>query len=93
MEVSLAAAVPSPIVPVLAMGWYAIFLLVTLPLLGIGWVAYIIWDRKMQAQEEEERKKGSKHLQKSRGEVSDWAKQMSSFKKPERKPPPPPSPH
>jgi hypothetical protein len=71
----------------LALGWYAIFMIIALPLLGIGWVIYIRWDRKMEAQEEQERKKGSNRLNKTRTEVSDWAQQMSKMETPKRRPP------
>ncbi|MFC1763639.1 hypothetical protein ACFL6U_16375 [Planctomycetota bacterium] len=78
---------------ILALGWYAIFMIVMLPLLAIAWTAYTLWNRKMDVLEQEERKHGSTRMQKNRGEVSDWAQQMKEFKKPERKPPKPRSPH
>ena len=77
----------------LALGWYAIFMIVALPILAIAWVIYMVWEKKMEAQEDAEREKGSKRLQESKGEVTDWAQQMKNFKKPERKPPKPRSPH
>jgi hypothetical protein len=76
----------------LALGWYALFMIITLPLLAIGWVIYIRWDRKMEAQENKEREKGSKRLNKSRNEVSDWAQQMSKMEPPKRRPPKPKPP-
>lgn len=76
----------------LALGWYAVFMIITLPLLGIGWVIYITWDRKMEAKEEQDRKKGSKRLRDTRTEVTDWAQQMSKMETPKRRPPAPKPP-
>lgn len=50
-----------------------------------GWIAYAIWDYKMRQEEKKRPKQRSARLQKTKGEVSDWAKQMAAFKKPQAK--------
>ncbi len=74
-------------IPLLAMGWYAIFMFIMIPILGIAWVIYYFWNKKMEALEDAEKKKGSKRLQKTHTEVSDWAQQMAQFKGPPKRPP------
>jgi hypothetical protein len=51
-----------------------------------GWIAYAIWDHKMQQEEQKQPPKRSERLEKTHGELSDWAKQMAQFKKPVQKP-------
>ena len=65
-----------------------VFVVTVNSLHGVGAVDWHdqIWDQKMEQQEEKERQKGSKKLQKTRSEVSDWAQQMASFKPPKRPP-------
>jgi len=65
---------------------YKIFILIALPALAVAWVAYMLWERKMRIEEKKQPKQVSKRLQKTRGEVSDWAKKMAQFKKPTHKP-------
>ena len=68
---------------------YKIFMLITIPILLIGWVAYWLWQRKLDEEEKKEPgKKESERLTKTKSEISDWAKKMSDFKKPEIKKPP-----
>ena len=66
---------------------YKIFMLIALPLLAIGWIAYAIWMHKIREEEEKQPRQVSKRLQKSRSEVSDWAQKLKDFKKPTHKPP------
>ena len=66
---------------------YKIFMLIALPLLAIGWIAYAIWMHKIREEEKKQPRQVSKRLQKSRGEVADWAQKLKDFKKPTRKPP------
>ena len=66
---------------------YKIFMIIAIPVLLIGWAAYWLWDRKM-VEEEKKQPKESQRLTKTKGEISDWAKQMAKFKKPEIKRPP-----
>ena len=61
-------------------------MIIAIPLLGIGWLAYYLWDRKMTKEEQNRPKPVSKQLQKTRNEMADWAKQMAEFKPPKRKP-------
>jgi len=68
---------------------YKIFMLITIPLLIIGWAAYWLWNRKILEEEKKQpQKKESQRLTKTKSEISDWAQQMAKFKKPEIKKPP-----
>jgi hypothetical protein len=66
---------------------YKIFMLIAVPAVIIGWIAYAIWMRKVCEEEKEQPKEESKRLTKTKSEVADWAKKMAQFKKPERKKP------
>jgi len=63
---------------------FKVFMCVAIPLLAIAWIAYWLWQRKLDADEAKmpEHETSSVQLRKSRSEVSDWAQQMASFKKP-----------
>ena len=65
---------------------YKIFMLIALPLLAIGWIAYALWIRKIREEEKKRPRQVSERLQKSRSEVADWAKKLKDFKKPTGKP-------
>jgi hypothetical protein len=65
---------------------YKIFMLIALPLLAIGWIAYAIWIHKIREEEKKQPRQVSQGLQKSRSEVADWAQKLKDFKKPTRKP-------
>ena len=67
--------------------YYKIFMLVALPALAIGWIAYAIWIRKVREEEKSRPKPESKRLTQTKSEVADWAKKMAQFQKPTRKPP------
>lgn len=62
-------------------------MIIAVSVLIIGWVAYGIWIRKV-TEEEKKQPKESQRLTKTKSEVSDWAKKMANFKKPEIKRPP-----
>lgn len=64
---------------------YKIFMLIALPALAIGWIAYIIWDRKMREEEKNRPKPQSQRLTKTKTEVSDWAKKMAAYQPPKIK--------
>ena len=66
---------------------YKIFMLIMVPALIIGWVAYAIWNRRL-IEEEKKQPKESQRLTKTKSEVSEWAQKMATFKKPEIKKPP-----
>ena len=66
--------------------WYKIFMLVALPALAIGWIAYAIWIKKVTEEEKKMPKQESERLTKTKSEIADWAQQMADFKKPTRKP-------
>ncbi len=47
-----------------------------------GWIAYAIHEHKLNQEEKNKPKVRSERLQKTHGELSDWAKKMAEFKKP-----------
>ncbi len=63
---------------------FKVFMCIAIPLLAIAWIAYWLWQRKLDQEEAQmpEHKTTSVRLQKTRDEVSDWAQQMADFKKP-----------
>jgi hypothetical protein len=63
-------------------------MILAIPALIIGWVAYWLWMRKIIEEEKKQPKKVSKRLTKTKSEISDWAQKMANFKKPEIKKPP-----
>ena len=67
---------------------YKIFMLIAIPVLIIGWVAYWLYMRKVVEEEKKQPKKESQRLTKTKSEISDWAQKMANFKKPEIKRPP-----
>ena len=70
------------------MSFYKIFMLIAIPALIIGWIAYALWMRKVLEEEKKQPKQESKRLKETKSEISDWAQKMANFKKPElRKPP------
>jgi len=64
---------------------YKIFMLIALPLLAIGWIAYAIWMRKIQEEEKKTGRPISGRLKKTKSEVADWAEKMAKFESPKRK--------
>lgn len=64
---------------------YKIFMLIAIPVLGLAWLAYYLWERKMEAEEKKRPKQVSQRLQKTRSEVLDWAQKMAKFEKPTHK--------
>ena len=64
------------------MSWYTIFMLIALPILGIGWIAYAIWLHKIRKEEKTQPKQVSQRLSKTRSEISDWAEKMKDHKSP-----------
>jgi len=69
------------------MSTYAIFMIVGVILVGGGWIAYFLWDYKQRQEEAQQPKPQSAKLQKTKSEVSDWAKKMAEFKSPAPKRP------
>ena len=67
---------------------YTIFMIIAVPALIIGWIAYAMWIRKVEEEEKKQPKPQSERLVKTKSEISDWAQKMAKFKKPERKKPP-----
>ena len=67
--------------------YYKIFMLVALPAVVIGWIAYAMWIRKVREEEKNRPRPESKRLTQTKSEVSDGAKKMAQFEKPTRKPP------
>ncbi len=64
------------------MGFYKIFMLIAVPALAIGWYLYYRWTKKIEEEEKNRPKPVSKQLQKTRSEVTDWAKKMANFESP-----------
>ena len=64
---------------------YKTFMLIALPVLAIGWVAYALWMRKVLEEEKKQPKPQSQRLTKTKSEISDWAQQMAAYKPPPRK--------
>ena len=64
---------------------YKIFMLIALPALAIGWIAYAMWVRKIREEEKKQPKKESQRLTKTKSEVSDWAQKMAAYQPPKRK--------
>ena len=67
------------------MSIYKIFMLITVPALAIGWIAYWWWMRKIAEEEKNQPRQVSQRLSQTKSEVSDWAQKMADFKLPERK--------
>lgn len=70
------------------MSTYAIFMIVGVIVVGGGWIAYFLWDRKMRKEEEKQPRPRSERLKKTKSELSDWAKKMAEFKGPPKRPAP-----
>ena len=64
---------------------YKIFMLIAIPALAIGWIAYAIWIRKVREEEKQQPRQESQRLQKTKSEVADWAQRMAKFQPPKRK--------
>ena len=64
---------------------YKIFMLITLPALVIGWIAYALWMRKVLEEEKKQPKAESKRLTKTKTEISDWAQKMAAYEPPKIK--------
>lgn len=61
---------------------YKFFMLIAVPALIIGWIAYWLWKRKIEEEKKNKPKQVSQRLTKTRSEVSDWAKKMAEFESP-----------
>ena len=66
---------------------YKIFMLIAIPALIIGWIAYAYWMRKICEEEKQQPKQISQRLKQTKNEVADYAQRLKDFKKPTRKPP------
>jgi uncharacterized membrane protein YciS (DUF1049 family) len=67
-------------------------MIIAVVVLAVAWAIYGIYDYKMRQEEKKQPKQISERLQKTKSEVTDWAKKMAEFQPPKRKPPPPPPP-
>ncbi|OHB80597.1 MAG: hypothetical protein A2Z25_01130 [Planctomycetes bacterium RBG_16_55_9] len=65
--------------------FYKVFMLIAIPALIIGWIAYGMWIRKIREEEKNQPKPESQRLQKTKSEISDWAQKMAQYKPPPRK--------
>ncbi len=61
---------------------FKVFMLIAIPALIIGWIAYWLWTRKIDEEEKKRPKQVSKRLTQTRSEISDWAKKMAQFESP-----------
>jgi hypothetical protein len=68
------------------MSTYAIFMIGGVIVVAGGWTAYFLWDRKMRKEEEQQPKPQSERVQKTKSELSDWAKKMAEYKGPPKRP-------
>jgi len=68
------------------MSTYAIIMIVGVTVVGGGWIAYFLWDRQQRKEEAQQPKPQSAKLQKTKSELSDWAKKMAEFKGPPKRP-------
>jgi len=66
---------------------FKIFMIVAIGGLAIAWIVYGIYDYKMRQEEKKQPKQRSERLQKTQSEMSEWAKKMAAYKKPEFKRP------
>ena len=64
---------------------YKIFMIIAIPALAIGWIAYMMWDRKMREEEKKQPKPQSQRLTQTKSEISDWAKKMAAYQPPKIK--------
>ena len=64
---------------------YKIFMLIALPVLVIGWIAYALWMRKVLEEEKSRPKPQSERLTKTKSEISDWAQKMAAYQPPKIK--------
>ncbi|MFH1718774.1 MAG: hypothetical protein ABIF19_15575 [Planctomycetota bacterium] len=64
---------------------YTIFMIIAVPVLAIGWIAYAMWIRKVTEEEKKQPKQESQRLTKTKSEISDWAQKMAAYKPPPRK--------
>ena len=62
--------------------FYKVFMLIAVPALIIGWIAYWLWQRKIEEEEKNQPKQESQRLTQTKSEVSDWAKKMAAFESP-----------
>lgn len=68
--------------------YYKIFMLIAIPVLTIAWIAYALWMRKVNKEEEQRPRPKSKRLQKTKSEMADWAQKMAKYERPKYKRPP-----
>jgi len=61
---------------------YKIFMLISIPVVIIGWIIYWKWTKKIEEEAKNRPKPVSKRLTQTRSEVSDWAKKMANFDSP-----------
>lgn len=61
---------------------YKIFMLIALPVLGLAWLGYWLWDRRLTKLEESQPRQKSERLQKTHSELSDWAQKIKESESP-----------
>ena len=68
------------------MSTYWIIMMIGIPLVIGGWIAYFLWDYRQRKEEEKQPKPQAAKVQKTKSELSDWAKKMAEFKGPPKRP-------
>jgi cytoskeletal protein RodZ len=67
-------------------------IIVSSVLVGLGWIAYLIWDWRQNKLEKQMPRQRSERYNQATNSVADYAKKLAEFKKPTYKPedsPPP----
>ena len=62
-------------------------MLIAIPALAIGWVAYAIWILRVIKEEKSQPKQESQRLTQTKSEIADWAQKMAKFQPPKHKKP------
>jgi Tfp pilus assembly protein PilO len=57
-----------------------IILLIAAVIVGIGWIAYGIWDYRERRHEKEEPEQSTEHLQKVKKSFEEYTKKMEEYK-------------
>ncbi len=57
-------------------------MLIALPVLGVAWLAYWLWNRKVLKEEESQPRQKSERLQKTNSEIAEWAQKIKESESP-----------
>ena len=59
-----------------------IIIIISACVVGLGWIAYLIWDWRMNKLEKQMPKQRSERYTQATNSVADYAKKLAEFKKP-----------